>query len=347
LPKRGFGSKRSRPRQQAESLIRPVAIKRLTGDYAGTWHGVVPRLRRGRYIVDKRSAGGDAPKDFIFVYDYEGPPVQRDLPKTWPAYVAKVGHQYYPAESATEQLMTRIGQLCGLRMAESRLMVCAGQLRFLSRYFLGHDEILNHAAEILGRHLADKEFVDGVAKDRIEKEFFTFQVYRAALRSIFPAEFDGILRDFVRMIGFDALVGNQDRHFYNWGVITHTIAAESPRFAPIYDTARGLFWNTTDSGLVRLEEGAALKRYVARSTPQIGWDGNTGSLNHFDLIERIATLDDRYCDWLQELGSYAMASLDGCLGMVDAEFTCLLSEARRDLIKRCLRLRFETFASIF
>jgi hypothetical protein len=343
LRKRVFANKHSRPRKEASEQVRPVAIRRFTGYDSGKWKGIIPRLRTGRYKLDNRSVGGDAPKDFILVYDYEGPPVQRDRTDTWPAYVAKVGHQYYPAESATEQLMTRIGQLCGVRMADSRLMVCAGQLRFLSRYFLGADEILNHAAEILGRHLADQAFVDGVAEDRIEKEIFTFQVYSAAIRSIFPKQFESILRDFVRMIGFDALVGNQDRHFYNWGVITHTRAALTPRFAPIYDTARGLFWNTTEERLVKLAGNDVLKRYVENSTPQIGWDGHRGRLNHFDLVQRIADIDARCRVWLQELADSAISHLDECKGTVDAEFDCLLSEPRRNLIKRCLELRFENF----
>jgi hypothetical protein len=145
------------------------------------------------------------------------------------------------------------------------------------------------------------------------------------------------------MIGFDALVGNQDRHFYNWGVITHTRAALTPRFAPIYDTARGLFWNTTEERLVKLAGNDVLKRYVENSTPQIGWDGHRGRLNHFDLVQRIADIDARCRVWLQELADSAISHLDECKGTVDAEFDCLLSEPRRNLIKRCLELRFENF----
>lgn len=342
-----LAKKRVLPRDGARGRVRPVTIKRFTGYDTQEWRRVVPSLKIGRYVLDERSVGGDAPKDFVFVYAYEGAPVLRDRPKTWPAYIAKVGHQYYPAESATEQLITRVGQLCGARVADSRLMVCAGQLRFLSRYFLRKDEILNHGAEILVGHLVDKPFVLGVAENRAEKDIFTFQAYRAALKATFPAQSNSIIRDFVRMIGFDALVGNQDRHFYNWGVITHTRGTVTPRFAPIYDTARGLFWNTQELGLTKLGRDDALRKYIDRSTPQIGWDGHVGDLNHFDLVERIAVLDSQCCDWLEELAGTAMASLNACLGMVDAEFAFLLSDQRRKLIQRCLELRFQKFAGIF
>jgi hypothetical protein len=94
LRKRVFANKHSRPRKEASEQVRPVAIRRFTGYDSGKWKGIIPRLRTGRYKLDNRSVGGDAPKDFILVYDYEGPPVQRDRTDTWPAYVAKVGHQY-------------------------------------------------------------------------------------------------------------------------------------------------------------------------------------------------------------------------------------------------------------
>jgi hypothetical protein len=330
--------------------LEPVKIKRLTGFEPRSWPSSVPRLRAGRYLVDERPVGGDAPKDFIWIYRCQKGGVRLESWRTWPAYIAKVGHQFYPAESITEQLITRIGQICGLQIADSRLMLCAGQVRFLSRYFLRGGEILNHGAEILGGYLSDKEFVDGVAVERAEKDLFTFQVFCTALKVRFPGSDNDIIRGFVRMIGFDALIGNQDRHFYNWGVITHPTGASAPRFAPIYDTARGLFWNTPESGLGKYFQDQSLIPYIRRAKPQIGWDGwdsNGGEISHFDLVGSVAAHDMRYWRWLEELGKSAWNSLAACEGMIDAEFGDLLSEDRRELIKRCLRIRFDEFTKIF
>lgn len=347
MSKRPLPRKVIRTRLSEHAALQPVRIKSYTGHDSGEWRKAIPTLRKGYYVVDPTHVGGEAPKDFLRVYEYEGAPVLRANPATWPAYVAKVGHKHYPAESATEQLMTRTGQLCQLDVAESRLMICGGQLRFLSRYFLRTDAMLNHGAEILGRYLQDPEFVQHVAEGRGEKDLFTFQAYRTAIERTFPDQAEDILRGFVRMIGFDALVGNQDRHSYNWGVITHTRGAVVPRFAPIYDTARGLFWNMSEEGLTKFETSAALDRYIARAEPLISWDGHSGHLNHFDLVERIATADRQCRTWLEELGQAAMGALKPCLGMVDAEFSCLLSARRREAIQRCLQARFERFASIF
>jgi HipA-like C-terminal domain len=343
-----FGRRRSRPALQGRPL-QSVIIKRYTEYEPVPWVGV-PALRAGRFRVDEREVGGDAPKDFVWIYECRPGGCRPADWHKWPAYIAKVGHQFYPAESITEQLITRIGQECGLKIADSRLMICAGQIRFLSRYFLQPGEILNHGAEILVGYLADKGFVEGVTSEKAEKDLFTFQVFCTAMKVRFPAHHEQLTKDFVRLIGFDALVGNQDRHFYNWGVITNATGPLTPRFAPIYDTARGLFWNTIESGLVKFDQLQALEAYVRRSRPQIGWDGwdeSRGELGHFDLIGSIGAHDVRYWKWLEQLGKTALATLGSIEGMIDAEFGNLLSVHRRELIKRCLRLRFETFAKVF
>jgi len=298
-------------------------------------------------VLDPREVGGEAPKDFIWVRRPGAKRAQTDH-RTWPAYIAKVGHKMYPSESITEQIFTRIGQIWRLDIADSELMVCAQQIRFLSRYFLRPGEILNHGAEILGGYLADRDFVEGVSVQRAERELFTFQVFRTAIEASFPDHHEDLIRGFVRMLGFDALVGNQDRHFNNWGVITHTTGLGVPRFAPIYDTARGLFWNDTESSLVKYKDPQSLEAYVRRSKPLIGWDGwNKSELTQFQLVECLGGLDMRYWRLLEELGKQATASVSACEGMIDAEFGDLLSDMRRDLIKRCLRVRVDTFAKIF
>jgi len=48
------------------------------------------------------------------------------------------------------------------------------------------------------------------------------------------------LKEFVKMLLFDAIVGNNDRHFYNWGLLPTYVTKKKPIFAPIYDTARGV-----------------------------------------------------------------------------------------------------------
>jgi hypothetical protein len=298
-------------------------------------------LRRGRFIVVDQSVAGDAPKDFIRVYEYGVG--RRASPRTWPAYIAKIGHKWYPAESITEQLMTRIGQLLGIRVAESRLMFGDQHIRFLSRYFLEKDEILYHGAQVISGYLEDDKFVSDVGAEKAESDIFTFQVIRTAIESVFPGQKQEILGDLVRMIAFDALVGNQDRHLYNWGVVVHPKGIRPPFFSPIYDTARGLFWNTSEAGLARFANPVSLEKYMQEARPLIGWE-NMAKLNHFRLIENIAMSDLSLHTTLCQIDT--AGRLPQINAMIDEEFAELLSAERRSIIQRCLAWRFERFREV-
>lgn len=239
--------------------------------------------------------------------------------------------------------MTRAGECLGLRMAASRLMEGQGQIRFLSRYFLTPDESLVHGAEIIAGYLEDDRFVAAVETQHLEKEIFTFQVLRVAIATRFSEHADQILLDFVRMIAFDALVGNQDRHLYNWGVVVHPRAAREPRFSPIYDTARGLFWNFAEGSLDRFGTDSALAKYVEEARPLIGWDGQD-NVNHFRLVANIAQEEVRCAEVLRAIPT--QSALVAIERTIDQEFGRLLSAPRRTLLKRCLRMRFGRFAEV-
>lgn len=320
------------------SLIVAVPVKQRTGFQGARWRGAIEQLRPGHYVVSDRHVGGEAPKDFVHVYEY-GDGVRKKHPHTWPSYIAKVGHKWYPAESITEQLLTRVGQVAGIRMAESKLMYAGDQIRFLSKYFLGPSESLVHGAEIIAGYLEDVEFVKTVGDQHLEKDIFTFPVLYEAILTRFPDDAERILRDFARMIGYDALVGNQDRHLYNWGVVVHATGAHAPEFSPIYDSARGLFWNAAEMRLDRFDTDEALRKYITVAHPLIGWEGER-ELNHFQLVSKIA----KHTDLRPALRAIDLGCISSVVRMVDTEFSRLLSERRRDLIKRCLRLRFQLFA---
>ncbi len=263
----------------------------------------------------------------------------------WPAYIAKVGHKFYPNESITEHFLTRIGQLLGLDIANSRLMWVRGQLRFLSEYFLRQDESLIHGAEIFAGYLADRDFVDQVGEERMEREIFTFQVVEDAVLNRFPDQAGLIMRGFVRLLGFDAIIGNNDRHHFNWGVITQVAGKRLPCFSPIFDTARGLLWNTDEAGLLANEPriDQFLDRYVKQCYPMLGWDG-AGKPNHFELIAKIV---DHFPSYAADLMSLVQLDLlDRVESALHAEFDGLFSSRRQKFILKCLRKRTELYADV-
>lgn len=142
-----------------------------------------------------------------------------------------------------EQFITRIGQQFDLLIADSKLRIVNDQVCFMSKYFLKrHSEQLTHGAEIFELCIGKENYAE-LAEQKIEREYFSFQMAEEAISEAFPSFEKNIMPGFIEMLVFDALIGHNDRHPYNWGVIVPITKRRSPRIAPVFDTARALFWN--------------------------------------------------------------------------------------------------------
>lgn len=301
----------------------------------------IERIKRQSFIVlPDFSVGGDAPKDFIKLYQYGR--VRRKNAKNWIGYIAKVGHKWYPNESITEFLMSCIGNSLGLKMANSKLTIISGQIRFLSEYFLisNYHELI-HGADIFANYIADRDLVEEIENSKLAREFFSFQFTCKAIETVFSENSDLIIRDFVKLLMFDAIIGNNDRHFYNWGVIRSIDGRNQPCFSPIYDTARGLFWNRSEKKLSEIrtqkQDAVYLQNYVNKCLPKIGWDGEK-DLNHFELIAKIKKNYPIYKDIIDELVTEEKE--EKVLIALKKQLSGLFTVNRLHFITECLKLRF-------
>ena len=242
-------------------------------------------------------------------------------------------------------MINRIGEEMGLNMNESKLCIVNGQIRFLSKYFLSPNEILIHGAEICGEHLGDFDLADEIAKHKPSaRELFTFQFIEESILSVFPDASNFILNDLVRMVTFDALVGNNDRHFYNWGVIdTKKRTKKIPKFAPVYDSARGLLWNLDDENIINhyqnlLSGGKKIKNYIRDAYPRISIEGNS-EINHFDLVEFVIKHNKDYHEIVANLATEEMEMK--IIRMLEKDFYRFFINERRELITFIIKERFE------
>lgn len=309
---------------------------KYSADYQLKWETLIPQLKNYQLAhVDFLSIPGDAPKDFIRDSEYR--PGHRTRKQRVERYIAKVGSKFYPNESITEQLLTRIGQLFGLKIADSKLRLIDGQVRFLSRYFLDrHNEQLIHGAQIFEQSLGKDEYAQ-LAEDKNESAYFTFQMVCEAIRTSF-SEFEfKLVKGLVEMLAFDCLIGHNDRHPYNWGVIVPIFKAQSPRFSPVFDTARALFWNVPETRVKQmLSDRRQLETYIAKCAPPFSWDKEPG-VDFFRLIGLIWEHFDKYKPHIEKF--LEESPLNDTFQMVDKEFGGLMSSERRQLIRECLHLR--------
>ncbi|MGH7844783.1 MAG: HipA domain-containing protein [Candidatus Binatia bacterium] len=308
-------------------------------DYQKEWQQLIPSLRKYELEPVKfLSIPGDAPKDFITDSEYR--PGYRSRRQRRESYIAKVGSKFYPNESITEHLSTRIGQTFGLNIADSKLRMIDGQVRFMSKYFLDRQsEQLTHGAEVFELCLGKENYKE-LADKKSEKDFFTFQMTAEAIKTAFPESHEKIMAGFVEMLAFDALIGHNDRHPYNWGVIVPIRAkSKPPRFSPVFDTARALFWNNPERRINQmLNNPAQLEAYLKACAPPVGWDGEEG-VAFFPLMSLISKSSTRYSRLIQKF--LDQTALENTFRLLEKEFKLLMSPERRELIKKCLKLRQE------
>ncbi|MEO8150618.1 MAG: HipA domain-containing protein [Bacteroidia bacterium] len=308
-------------------------------------------LKENNYLVKNYDLDGDAPKQFIKAWFYEEKSgVRKSSPNTWQPYIAKTAEKWYPHESVIEYMINRIGQLLGLNMNEIRLVKANTQIRFLSKYFLNKNEKLIHGAEICGEHLGDMSLAKEIADHKnTSRELFTFEFIKDAIRSVFPNCFETLLCELVKMIAFDALAGNNDRHFYNWGVIdTKKRTPKLPTFAPIYDSARGLLWNLSDENIrhflkTHKQGGKKIVHYIEDASPRISIEANTKA-NHFELINFIKIYNKEYREIVNELAT--IENEEKVISMLTKEFYSLFIPERAELITLILRSRFKIIRGI-
>lgn len=309
--------------------------------------GVIKPMRRKYYKVLTESVGGDAPKDVIKFYEYGKGRINN--PKSWPKYIAKIGHKWYPNESITEHFMTSIGKCFGIEIANSKLVYAEGYVRFLSEHFHTEEQSLIHGANILSRYLSEKDtqWLDDLDNQKLLKGEINIKDVLVALQSVFPNQ--EILDGFIDMLLFDCLTGNNDRHYYNWGVITHIRNAHQPYYSPIYDTARGLYWNNDEEFILSLhndneeQQNNRIHKYVKNSVPKISVPEND-TCNHFQLIQYLKEND--FIKPAHILRWTDKSSLDNTLKVLKRDFVKLFTPQRIKIIEKILNLRFQKLESI-
>lgn len=134
----------------------------------------------------------------------------------------------------------------------------------------------------------------------IESTFNSFQ-----LRSFFP--------DFIKMLVFDALIGNGDRHQENWAIICrytpftkllHDVlnqkeairnfhALQHARlsqqrerfFSPLYDNGSSLGRELSEERISEMLDKDLILDYVSRGKSEIHWDGR--KITHFEILSNL------------------------------------------------------------
>ena len=286
---------------------------------------------------------GTVPKNYLSYGDPSNPRVL--------GYIAKKGRTSNDArECVTEEIISKIGAMLPLEVASSKLArLSKSDVRFLSQNFVVRDQYeLLHGIELVAKFFETNPSEVETAfdlKDRdAEKRLYTIENTLGILRSLYPKDFSSLKECFFKMLAFDAFVGAPDRHGMNWGVLVPLAENSTPiRFAPVFDTARGLFREISDDDLRRREERQGrevfLAKYAEGSFPILG-TGQSGKQNHFALVRWVV-------DHAPRVASEAMRevfdAVDVCSieHMLQRNFRRIITQYRIGFIRDLLLLRIQ------
>ena len=299
---------------------------------------VIPRLPRVDHYrkleAESTSLLGEAPKG-IFI----NPATDAAYLFKWPK-IRKDGFTHGFRESVSELIMSRLTMKL-ISAADVRMVNYKEAPVLISRIFVNLPERLVHGVEVF-KELYDSEGIAEIQNNRdAQRRFYSVQHICEALKEYCGRGFEKITDDFCTMLLVDAWLGNQDRHAENWGIIRSPESSRPTiRFAPVFDTARGIFWNDTLIGLKKkynLNVGA-IRDYMYDSLPLVSLD-NKERANHFDIAKYI--MDNKpnvFRSFLHRLNSIDISIEIGRYRGMLHDYRCRLIEllltARREEIRR-------------
>lgn len=200
----------------------------------------------------------------------------------------------YTPENWSEVIAYEVGAMLGFNVLRYDIAEYNGKVGCISKSMTEHDkEDLIEGHSILTRH--DSTY------NPEEKSDYARYTFDFVLRSLkfFDAEF--FIDDFVKMLVFDAIIGNSDRHQSNWGIIRyqeeigwHTFDTKM-KAAPIYDSGCCLGREFGEEQIKQfLSEQGKFDKYIRKGTSELRVSETEKKPTHESLLTHIKTTYKEY-----------------------------------------------------
>ena len=219
----------------------------------------------------------------------------------------------YTPENWSEVLAYEIGKALGFNVLRYDLAVHKGKVGCISKNMTkpGNNESLVEGHSILSRF--DSTY-DPSNKDTYNR--YTFDFVCKALRA-YDAEF--YVKDFIRTLIFDAIIGNSDRHQSNWGIILintvgvkpikkglrlpfgksknnglrETITIEEKKAAPIYDSGCCLGREFGEQQIQQhLDIQSKFDKYIRNGVSELRMSETAKKPSHEELLRFIKNVNN-------------------------------------------------------
>ena len=198
------------------------------------------------------------------------------------AFFKYEGNGYLVSEACSEKMSYEIAKVLGYECAKIEL----------AKDYSGVLGVLNY----LFIDTRNSEHIDAVSflniHDDERYKYYTISNIKNTLDNLDKDLFN----DFIKVMIFDALIGEQDRHEENWGII---ISDNKYRFSPLYDNGCSLLRNFKDESYAQLfyNKTKSFDAYINKSKTLIYKDDCKKQYKHFELIKY---LSDNYYETVQK-----------------------------------------------
>lgn len=186
------------------------------------------------------------------------------------------------SEACSEKIAYEIAKSIGYNCARIELAYDEkGELCVLNYFFLREGEKHDDIAPYL---------MDVKKEGQTRKDFYTYENIKSVLMRMDKSK--SLYRSFVKIMIFDALIGEQDRHEENWGIIVNDLGTF---MSPLYDNGDSLlrdFYNA-EFGNKFYNKEKDFNKYICKSLTQI-YDENKKKYRHFDLIQKLCDDDKQF-----------------------------------------------------
>lgn len=197
--------------------------------------------------------------------------------KAWFKYQ---GQGYNVSEACSEKMCYEIAKVLGYNCAKIELAKDENnQIGILNYLFIDVNKIT---------HMDAVSYLNEQENER--PYFYTVSNIKRTLDNIDGKLFNG----FIRLMLFDALVGETDRHEENWGV---EITKDGYEFSPLYDNGCNLLreFRNEEYAAKYYDDIQRFDAYIYKSKTYIFKEDNKHRYKHFELIEY---LNEEYHDIL-------------------------------------------------